>query len=68
MLATGIDARTDDASGRAGSNPSDPSTARKLARYVEKPMCSSEKSRRECTGSIAQVERARSASSANGVV
>ncbi|PYO56958.1 MAG: hypothetical protein DMD83_11730 [Candidatus Rokuibacteriota bacterium] len=36
-------------------------TARKLARYVEKPMCSSEKSRRECTGSIAQVQRARSA-------
>ena len=37
-LATGIDALTDDASGRAASNSSDPSSARKPVRYVEKPM------------------------------
>ena len=56
MLDTGMEASTEDASGRAGSNASDPSTVRKLVRYVEKPMYSSEKSTRECTESIVHVE------------
>src|SRR6266542_622442 len=59
-LATGIEAVTADCPGRAESNASDPSTARKPVRKVEMPMYSSENSRLECTGSIVQVWRARS--------